>query len=230
MKRGIAGVGVVLLFLLGCGTNLSFNLRYDAQGAVVQATGPFQGETFLEQPLGTGFTRTGYVVIEPGGPYYSCITVNGLPLDEGFGATYVSMFGPADMFPNNIGLSSGCVKFALGTDYKVHQVRDTVKVVLNDQTHHEYVIIFDTGAGVPFAEIATSHYITNWPNPVIQGEVRHFTLLRDGQLVHPTTDTLDIRLTTENDIQSTTRPCVGTDDQYEFTFVIPPTDSDCSIR
>ncbi len=234
MKRFWACGVVCAVFLLvaGCGTQLSFTLRHDAQGAVVEATGPFQGENFMEQPAGTGFKRTGYVTIAPGGPYHTCIAVNGLPLDEGFGVTYVSMFGPSDMFPNNIGLSSGCVTFAMGEDYTVRQVRETVKIRLNDQTHHNYAILFDNGAAAPFQEIATSHYITDWPTPVTQGEVRNFTLLRDNEVVDPATDGLDIRLLTENDIMSVSHPCVSAQvaTDYEFTFVIPPTDSECSIR
>lgn len=231
MKRRVMA-GVIALFVLcvGCGTQLSFTLRHDAQGAVVEATGPFEGETFLEQPLGTSFTRTGYVTIPEGGPYQTCVFVNGLPLDEGFGVTYVSMMAPADMFPNNIGLNNGCVNFAIGPDYTVRQVRETVKVRINDQTHHDYVIIFDNGSAAPFAEVATSHYITNWPSVVIQGEVRSFTLLRDNAIIDPTTEGLDIRLLTEYDIQSVTHPCVGTNNQYTFTFVVPYTDSECSIR
>lgn len=225
-------VGVVLLFVLsaGCGTQLSFTLRHDAQGAVVEATGPFQGENFLEQPAGTGFTRTGYVTIPEGGPYVTCITVNGLPLDEGFGATFVSMFGPADMFPNNIALNNGCVNFALGSDYTVRQVRSGVRIQLNDQTHHVYVILFDNGTAVPFQEEPTSHYTTNWPGFVMQGEIRSFTLLRDNEIIDPSTAGLDIRLLTEYDIQSVTHPCVGSNNLYSFEFVIPYTDSECSIR
>lgn len=232
MKRKTA-VGVVLLFVFsaGCGTQLSFTLRHDAQGAVVEATGPFQGENFLEQPAGTGFTRTAHVTIPEGGPYQTCVFVNGLPLNEDFGVTYVSMFGPTDMFPNNIGLTDGCVEFALDSNYGVRQVREEVKIRINDQSHHVYVILFDNGTAVPFQEEPTSHYTTNWPTPVIQGEMYRFELQRDGQKVDPAAAVLDIRLLSEYDIQSVQTPCIDeANKQYTFEFVVPYTDSECSVR